>query len=184
LGKKNKNYWFHKIGLSYSTNIKNDISIADSLLFTNKSIKKFRNGIRHNIPISTSIKVLKHFTFSPRFNYTERWYLNQINKTWDNTDSTVITDTINKFTRAGEYNFSAGLNTKIYGMIQFNKGKINAIRHVITPNLSFSYKPDFSDEKFGYYRSVQLENAITKSIPLCKMEYLEVHQEENKEIYL
>ena len=55
LGKKNKNYWFHKIGLSYSTNIKNDISIADSLLFTNKSIKKFRNGIRHNIPISTSI---------------------------------------------------------------------------------------------------------------------------------
>jgi lipopolysaccharide assembly outer membrane protein LptD (OstA) len=43
-------------------------------------------------------------------------------------------------------------------MIQFNKGKINAIRHVITPNLSFSYKPDFSDEKFGYYRNVQLEN--------------------------
>ena len=117
LGKKNKNYWFHKIGLSYSTNIKNDISIADSLLFTDKSIKKFRNGIRHNIPISTSIKVLKHFTFSPRFNYTERWYSNQINKTWDITGSTVITDTINKFTRAGEYNFSAGLNTKIYGMI-------------------------------------------------------------------
>jgi hypothetical protein len=158
LGKKNKNYWFHKIGLSYSTNIKNDISIADSLLFTDKSFKKFRNGIRHNIPISTSIKVLKHFTFSPRFNYTERWYSNQINKTWDNTDSTVITDTINKFTRAGEYNFSAGLNTKIYGMIQFNKAKINAIRHVITPNLSFSYKPDFSDEKFGYYKSIQLDN--------------------------
>lgn len=158
LGKKNKNYWFHKIGLSYSTNIKNDISIADSLLFSDKSIKKFRNGIRHNIPISTSIKVLKHFTFSPRFNYTERWYSNQINKTWDITGSNVITDTINIFTRAGEYNFSAGLNTKIFGMIQFNKGKINAIRHVITPNLSFSYKPDFSDDKFGYYKSVQLEN--------------------------
>ena len=77
---------------------------------------------------------------------------------WDNTDSTVITDTISKFTRAGEYNFSAGLNTKIYGMVQFNKGRINAIRHVITPNLSFSYKPDFSDEKFGYYKSIELEN--------------------------
>ena len=167
-GKKGKDHWFHKIGVSYSSNIKNDISIADSLLFTNESFKSFRNGIRHSIPISTSIKVLKYFTFSPRINYTERWYTNQINKNWGITDSTIITDTINKFTRAGEYNLSAGLNTKIYGLVQFKKGKIKAIRHVVTPNLSFSYRPDFADERYGYYKNVELENGNSQEYSIMQ----------------
>ena len=85
LGKKGKESWFHKIGVSYSSNLRNDVSIADSLLFSKESIKSFRNGIRHSIPISTSFKVLKYFTFSPRINYTERWYTNQINKSWNST---------------------------------------------------------------------------------------------------
>ena len=155
LGEKGKKHWYHKIGVSYSSNIKNDISIADSLLFSNESLKSFRNGIKHTIPISTSMKVLKHFTFSPRINFTERWYSNQISKNWSIEDSLMITDTINKFTRAGEYNISSSINTKIYGMLVFKKGKIKAIRHVITPNLSFSYRPDFSNQKYGYYQSVQ-----------------------------
>ena len=155
LGKKGKESWFHKIGVSYSSNLRNDVSIADSLLFSKESIKSFRNGIRHSIPISTSVKVLKYFTFSPRINYTERWYTNQISKSFNSLDSTIITDTLNKFTRAGEYNITAGLNTKIYGLVQFKKGKIKAIRHVITPNLSFSYKPDFSSSQYGYYKNVQ-----------------------------
>ena len=155
LGKKGKESWFHKIGVSYSSNLRNDVSIADSLLFSKESIKSFRNGIRHSIPISTSVKVLKYFTFSPRINYTERWYTNQISKSFNSLDSTIITDTLNKFTRAGEYNITAGLNTKIYGLVQFKKGKVKAIRHVITPNLSFSYKPDFSSSQYGYYKNVQ-----------------------------
>ena len=155
LGKKGKESWFHKIGVSYSSNLRNDVSIADSLLFSKESIKSFRNGIRHSIPISTSVKVLKYFTFSPRINYTERWYTNQISKSFNSLDSTIITDTLNKFTRAGEYNITAGLNTKIYGLVQFKKGKVKAIRHVITPNLSFSYKPDFSSTQYGYYKNVQ-----------------------------
>mgnify|MGYP003335439528 CR=1 FL=1 len=46
-----------------------------------------------------SFKVLKYFTFSPRINYTERWYTNQINKSWNSTDSTIITDTLNNIIR-------------------------------------------------------------------------------------
>ena len=168
LGNKSKESWYHKIGVSYSSNLKNDISIADSLLFTNKSLKSFRNGIRHTIPISTSIKVLKYFTFSPRLNYTERWYTNQINKSWNNADSTIITDTINKFTRAGEYNISAGLNTKVYGLVQFRKGKIKAIRHVLTPNISFSYKPDFSNNKYGYYKNIEFDDGTTQEYSIMQ----------------
>ncbi|MEE2700016.1 MAG: putative LPS assembly protein LptD [Bacteroidota bacterium] len=148
--------WYEKIGVSYSANMKNEVSIADSLLFTTDALSRFRNGMRHSIPISTSIKLAKHFTFTPKFNLTERWYLSRIEKSWDG--SNVITDTINKFTRAHDYNFSAGLNTKLYGIAQFNKGKIAAFRHVLTPNISFSYRPDFSKESFGYYKSVQTDS--------------------------
>ena len=168
LGKKGKESWFHKIGVSYSSNLRNDVSIADSLLFSKESIKSFRNGIRHSIPISTSVKVLKYFTFSPRINYTERWYTNQISKSFNSLDSTIITDTLNKFTRAGEYNITAGLNTKIYGLVQFKKGKVKAIRHVITPNLSFSYKPDFSNSQYGYYKSVQSSTGYTEEYSIMQ----------------
>ena len=168
LGKKGKESWFHKIGVSYSSNLRNDVSIADSLLFSKESIKSFRNGIRHSIPISTSFKVLKYFTFSPRINYTERWYTNQISKSFNSLDSTIITDTLNKFTRAGEYNITAGLNTKIYGLVQFKKGKVKAIRHVITPNLSFSYKPDFSNSQYGYYKNVQSSTGNTEEYSIMQ----------------
>ena len=137
---------------------KNTISTKDSLLFSRKSLSKFRNGMKHNIPISTSIRVLKHFNLTPSFNLTERWYLNQIEKNWNNNNSTLNTDTINKFTRAHDYNFSAGLNTKLYGLIESKKGKIAGIRHVISPSLSFTYRPDFSDVKYGYYKTVQKNN--------------------------
>ena len=79
-------------------NSRNTITTADSLLFTQNSISKFRNGIKHNIPITASLKILKHFNFNPSLNITERWYLNRIEKTWDNINTTLLTDTVNKFT--------------------------------------------------------------------------------------
>ena len=148
----NKN-WIKNIGLSYNMQTKNSISILDTLLFKKQSLSKFRNGMKHNIPISTSIKLFNYFTLNPRINFTERWYLNQIEKKWNGTD--IVTDTIKKLTRGYEYSFSTNLNTKIYGLIQFPKSKITAIRHVMSPNISFNYKPDFSSSKYDYYKNVQ-----------------------------
>ena len=155
IGNTAKTQWYDKISIKYAMNTQNTISSTDSLLFTKKSLSKFRNGMRHNIPVSTSIKVLKYFNLTPSFNLTERWYLNQINKTWNENDSTLNTDTIYKFTRGHDYNFSTGINTKIYGIINFKKSKIAAMRHVISPSMSFNYQPDFSDKKYGYYKNVQ-----------------------------
>jgi len=155
LGKQGKKHWYDRIGISYTMNTKNDITIADSLLFTKTSFNNFRNGMKHSIPVSTSMKVLKYFTLTPRLNLTERWYLSQIKKEWNANSNSIITDTLHSFTRGNDYSFSTGLNTKIYGIVQFQKSKIAAIRHVITPNISFNYKPDFSDEKYGYYKTVQ-----------------------------
>ena len=155
LGNTAKTQWYDKITIKYDMRTKNTISTADSLLFTKNSLSQFRNGMKHNIPISTSIKVLKHFMLKPSFNLTERWYLSQIEKKWDTNSNSIITDTTYKFTRGHNYSFSTGLNTKVYGMVHFNKSKIAAIRHVITPSLSFKYTPDFSTEKYGYYKTVQ-----------------------------
>ena len=120
--------------------------------------------MKHNMPISTSIRIFKHFNLTPSLNLTEKWYLNQIKKNWNENDSTVTTDTIHKFTRGHDYNFSTSLSTKVYGLVQFKKSKIAGIRHVISPNLSFTYRPDFSDEKFGYYKTVQKdENGESES---------------------
>ena len=158
LGNPNKKNWFDKIYFQYTLNSKNSITTADSLLFSRKSLTKFRNGLNHNIPISSTFRVLKHFNLTTNFNLTERWYTNQINKTWNNNTSEIIIDTINKFTRGHDYSFSSGLNTKIYGLINFKNSKLAAIRHVITPSLSFRFQPDFSEEKYGFYKTVQINN--------------------------
>ena len=163
IGNSAKTQWYDKVSIKYTMNTQNTISTADSLLFTRSSLSKFRNGMKHSIPISTSIRLFKHFNLNPSFNLTERWYLNQIQKTWNTSDSTLTTDTINKFTRGHSYNISTNLNTKIYGLLEFDKSKIAGIRHVITPSLSFSYTPDFSDQKYGYYKTAQInENGETQ----------------------
>ena len=157
-----KTRWYEKIGIGYNMNTKNQISIADSLLFQNDALSEFKNGVRHTIPISTSIKLFKYFTLSPRLNLTERWYLSQTKKEWNGNE--MISETVNRFTRGHEYNISAGINTKLYGITQFKKGKIAAFRHVMTPNLSFSYRPDFSKEKHGIYKTVQSDELGSKEI--------------------
>ena len=169
IGNSAKTQWYDKISIQYGMNTKNTISTTDSLLFTKNSLSKFRNGMTHNIPISSSIKVLKYFTLTPSFNLTERWYLNRIEKTWNSNDSTLTTDTIPKFTRAHDYNLSTGLNTKIYGLVEFKKSKIAGIRHVMSPNISFTYNPDFSDEKYDYYKTVQInENGETQNYSIME----------------
>ena len=158
LNKSINDKWYDKISIRYNMNAKNSITTADSLLFTQNSISKFRNGVKHNIPITASLKILKYFNFNPSVNITERWYFNRIQKTWDNINSILKTDTINKFTRGLDYNFSAGLNTKIYGLFNINNEKISAIRHVLTPSISFRYTPDFSNERYNYYENVQINS--------------------------
>ena len=156
LGNKGSKNWYDNIGMRYSMNSKNQISTTDSLLFHNSTLQNFNSGMRHNIPINSSFKILKYFTFNQSINLSERWYINQVEKKWNGTE--VITDTLNKFTRASEYNLISSINTKIYGVSQFKKGKIAAFRHVMTPNLSFTYNPGFSDKKFGFYKSVQIDS--------------------------
>jgi len=151
--------WYENINVGYTMNAKNDLSIADSLFFTERSLKSFRNGMKHTIPINSSIKVLKYFSFNNSINYNELWYLNTIDRNWSNeinplnsVPGYVKTDTVQGFKTARNFSFSTSLNTKLYGLYQLKKGPVKALRHVITPSVGFTYQPEFGLYQWGYYR--------------------------------
>lgn len=146
--------WYEKIGTSYSLRGTNFIETKDTLLFRNESLENMQNGFQHSIPLSTSFNVLSYFNLSPTFNYTERWYLKTRQYSYDSDSAKVDTFDVKKFTTARDYQASIGVSTRVYGMYQFRKGPIRAIRHVMTPVASLSYRPDFGKDKFGYYKTV------------------------------
>ncbi len=142
--------WYEKIGLNYTMNLQNNIRTYDTISLGAIKSSQFSNGIRHTLPISTAFKVLKYFTLTPSFNYTDRWYTQSIQKHFDSTD-VLITDTIPGFKRVSEFGTAAALSTRIYGMYSFHKGKVVAIRHVMTPNLTLSTHPDFGRPMWKTY---------------------------------
>ncbi len=117
------------------------------------------NGVKHNIPLSASFKMLKHFTISPAVNYDEIWYFKKLDYSYNNQLKEVEIDTIKGFNAIRSYSTSASLNTRIYGTVMFNREYgVQAIRHMMTPSISYSYRPDFGDEKFDYYQTVQVDS--------------------------
>lgn len=155
--------WYEKIGFSYTMNSRNFLNITDSLLFEPGLLEKFRFGVQHKIPVNASFKMFKYFTLTPSFSYTENWFLEAYTKTYDpvSIGDTAIqyvhTDTLRKFNAARYFNTALSLNTRMYGRLNFRKGWIRAIRHVVTPNLSLNFRPDFGDESWGYYKKVQTD---------------------------
>ena len=139
-------------------NPENDTIVPVSQLGLQGLWERAENGVRHQIPISTSMNILKFITFSPSFNYSELWYFKELHYRWMDDQAAVKVDTISKFSRAYNYSSSGSFNTRLYGTLNFNSEKIQAIRHVMIPSFSMSFAPDFSDEKYGYYQQVQIDS--------------------------
>ncbi|MFM7217153.1 MAG: putative LPS assembly protein LptD [Bacteroidota bacterium] len=151
--------WYEKIGGSYTMRGTNFIQTKDSLLFRQQSLDQMQNGMQHSLPFSTSINLLKYITVSPSINYTERWYLKTTEYDWNNEQSKVDTITREGFKASRDYSISVGMLTRVYGMFQYRKGPVAAIRHVMTPSVSFSFRPDFSEARYGYYKQVQVDTS-------------------------
>ena len=113
--------------------------------------------MRHQIPISASFSIFKYINVTPSFNFTDRMYSHKVMQSWDQDLQRVKRDTIYGFYNVYNFNMSVSANTKIYGMYRplpwAGGKKIYAIRHVLTPTVSFSYAPDFSSPAFGFYDS-------------------------------
>lgn len=173
--------WYKDFGVSYILEMENRIDTKDSVFFSGKPFEKFipgfsvqspitlkpnegfKQGIVHSIPITLgSYKFLKqHFSLTPTVAYKEYWYFNTIEKQWNQQLKKVDTIYNNQFNRASDYSASVSVATQVFGTFLFNGGKIKAIRHNITPQVSFGYRPDYSSDKFGYYRTVQKDTTGT-----------------------
>ena len=140
-----------KLGVTYSLKGDNRINTTDEFFFKKEMFETAKSGIQQNSTFSTNMKVFKYFTLSPNANYKEVWYFDKINKTYNSTENIIATDTINKFSAFREYSAGVSLSTTVYGMLNFKKGRLQAIRHVMRPSISYGYRPDFS----SYYEEVQ-----------------------------
>ena len=159
--------WYESITVNYSMSARNEIQAPDSTLFSSQTLKNMRNGVTHHIPINHSTRVLRHFNFSNNVDYRMNWYFSSIERRWDPDaevvqggqvlQGAVVTDTIQGFRTSHDIRYSASVNTRLYGIVQFAKGPISAVRHVVTPNVSFNYRPDYSSPFWGYNRTVYNE---------------------------
>ena len=141
----------------YGYESENDTIVPISELGLSGLWDRAENGIRHQIPISTSMNIFKFITFSPSFNYSELWYFKELHYQWLEEEAAVKVDTVDKFSRAFNYSASGSFNTRLYGTLNFKSEKIQAIRHVMIPSFSMSFAPDFSSDKYGYYQEVQVD---------------------------
>ena len=147
--------WYDKIGVSYTAELRNDISTYDSLFMKPQMFKEMKNGFHQSIPISTSLNVLKYFTVSPSVNYNSSIYYQTISKRYDPDSKKIFTDTVKGVKMENDFILSTNLNTKIYGNYQFKRAYVKQIRHLVIPNVAYSYRPDFSEPQWGAYKKVR-----------------------------
>lgn len=150
--------WYERFGLSYSGELNNQLTIKEKDLFNGNFNNKFKNGIKHTVPLSYNFNLFNYFNFSPNATYNERWYFSTIRKTWNNNAKRLDIDTVKGFKRAYDYSFGIGTSTTVYGMYTFKKGMaVQAIRHKMTPSISYSFTPNFANPRYGFFKTVQTD---------------------------
>lgn len=141
-----------KLGFNYNMQGQYLINTTDDAFFTSKMFETARSGMQHRTSTNTNIKAFRYFTLSPSANYEETWQFDYINKTYDQANNRLVTDTLRGFKSYREYNLGVSLSTNIYGDFSFKKGRLKAIRHTFRPTISYTYRPDFRD---NYLAQVQ-----------------------------
>jgi lipopolysaccharide assembly outer membrane protein LptD (OstA) len=145
----------HNINFQYDLSAQNRIETTDDDFFTSEMFRTAQIGARHNIPISTNFKIMKFISASAGTSLRETWTLKTIRRSFDETlndgAGAVVQDTINGFDRYLTYNFNTSLGSTVYGTFNFGRdSKIQAIRHVMRPSLSYNINPGF-DEYYDQY---------------------------------
>jgi hypothetical protein len=170
--------WYDNIELSYTSKIDNRLNTYDTLLFRREALRDMQNGFQHDIPLRANFRLFNLLNITPGVTYSGVMYTSSIRKTWveDYYDPqkgeivpSLVTDTIPGiiYGHSINPNFSTGLSQNIYGMFMFRDSRIEAIRHVMTPSVGFSFVPDVEGLMPDYYRTVQrdtLGNETTYSI--------------------
>ncbi len=155
--------WYEKISVSYTGQFSNTITTKEDKLLHSSLTKDWRNGMQHKIPIKANFTLFDVVNITPSFDFTDRMYSNRIEKSWNTARQEEVSDTVNGFYNVYDWSLGMSLSTKLYGFFVPNRklfgDKIQAIRHVITPTVSFSYRPDFGADRYGYWTTYQKTDA-------------------------
>ncbi|MDP2883806.1 MAG: putative LPS assembly protein LptD [Ignavibacteria bacterium] len=145
--------WYEMIGVSYNAQgqlnrSKRFLTVDGATVEQNDA----RGGINHQINITASPKA-GHVSISPFMNYNEKWYSKSVEEGFERRDGrdTLIVRDINGFRAVRTFSTGLSASTRFFGIVQPQVFGITAIRHTVTPSLSLSYQPDFSDPRFGYF---------------------------------
>jgi hypothetical protein len=149
--------WYEKISMSYTGRLDNSISAKEDKILHSSFSKDWKNKMTHTIPIKASFTAFGYLTLTPQFTFNDVTSLIKQKKSWNEVSQREVTDTISGFYNIYNWNLGLGASTTLYGFWIPNRkifgNKIDRIRHVITPNLSFTYHPDFSASRYGYYET-------------------------------
>lgn len=159
--------WYERIQLSYSGRFQNSILTKQDQILKSNLIKDWRNGMYHNIPISATFNLFKYLNLTASFNFTDRMYTNKVMQDWDTQQARVVRDTVYGFYNVYNYYGSLSADTKLYGFYTPWKifgDKVQAIRHIFTPTISFSAAPDFSASRYGFWDSYSYVNEYGETV--------------------
>jgi hypothetical protein len=186
-----KQRWYEKITVDYNMQAQNQTAARpgatgngpkENEFFTKETLRDLQNGVSHRLNVKTSLNLLNYINFSPSFSYQEAWNFKRKIRQWDpvggpNGTGVLVPEdeleTEGGFFRTYGWNVTGSLSTKLYGVFQVKRregktGWLQAFRHMVTPNLSFTYAPNFKHPRYGFYEYVQ--NNANGSI----LEYLPV----------
>ncbi|MEO7177059.1 MAG: putative LPS assembly protein LptD, partial [Saprospiraceae bacterium] len=180
--------WYEKVGFLYNNSFRTRLETSDTTLFTKQALESIQMAMKHGTSTDASFRVMKYFNINPSVSYDEIWYFTRQNKRFDassivvgpdtiyNEDSTeflIKQDTVGsgKILSARSFSFepyrtlnaNVGISTQIYGTLQFKKGRLKGLRHVIKPNVGFNYSPDYHSLYANTIDSVQ--SSIRPGVP-------------------
>lgn len=158
-----KERWYEKISMSYTGQLSNSISTKEDRFLHSNLFKDWKNAFQHSIPVQANFTLFNYINVTPSFNFTDRMYSKKILRSWDGVKQKEVNDTTYGFHNVYNWSFGMSASTKLYGFWTPSRklfgDKIQAIRHVVTPQVSFSYSPNFGARRYGYYDSYQYTDA-------------------------
>lgn len=136
------------INFQYDLTAENRIQTVDSLFFKPEMFNSAQIGAQHSIPITTNFKIFKYLSASAGTNFRETWVMKSTRQRYEENAfdgrGGIVKDTVSGFESYRTYNFSTSLGTTLYGLFNFgNDKKIQAVRHVVRPSLSYNINPAF-----------------------------------------
>jgi len=149
--------WYEKISMQYTGHLSNSIETKEDKLLKSSLTKDWRNGMEHRIQTAASFTLFGYLNLNPSFNFNDKMLTRKYMRSWDTENQKEVIDTVQGFYNMYDWDLSLSASTKLYGFYIPNRkifgNKIDRIRHVLTPSVSFSYAPSFGSARYGYYET-------------------------------